>query len=81
MAEIIVVERDYLGRPSGTEMYSEGDPKPDWLEERLPGRETQAQDEREETKAVHQGSGWYLLPNGDTVRGKQAVRDQGFEIE
>lgn len=83
MAEIIVVERDYLGRPSDAEVYSEGDPKPDWLEERLPNRETQVQDQREEVKstATHQGSGWYLLPNGETVRGKEAVRDQGFEIE
>lgn len=77
--EVVVVERDYLGRPSEAETYREGDPKPDWLEERLPNRETQAQDQREEVK--HQGSGWYLLPNGETVRGKDAVRAAGYSIE
>jgi len=78
MAEIIVVERDYLGRPRDTEVYSEGDPKPDWLEERLPNREVQAKDPRGEVK--HQGSGWYLLPSGETVRGQDSVREAGYEV-
>lgn len=76
--EVVVVERDYLGRPSDTEVYSEGDPKPDWLEERLPGRETQAGDPRDEVK--HKGGPWYELPSGETVRGKEAVREAGFEV-
>jgi|APHM01.1.fsa_nt_gi hypothetical protein len=75
---VIVVERDRIGRPVQAETFEPGDPLPAWVEEKVPRRETQTQDPREEVK--HQGSGWYLLPSGETVRGKDAVREAGFNL-
>jgi hypothetical protein len=75
--DVIVVERDPLGRPSRVERYGAGDALPEWLDDRLQ-RETQASDPRGEVKA--NGSGWYTLPGGETVRGKDAVREAGYEV-
>jgi len=87
MADRVIVRReDVLGRPRDTTVYSEGDPLPDWAEEALEGRETQVSDPRDEVKATtqtaeHLGSGWYQLPTGEKVRGKDAVREQGYTPE
>jgi len=88
MADRVIIRReDALGRPRDTTVYSEGDPLPDWAEETLAGRETQVSDPRDEVKEVsgdvaeHLGSGWYLLPTGEKVRGKDAVREAGYEPE
>ena len=75
--EVIVVERDVIGRPGRVERYGPGEPLPAWLDDRL-GRETQVQDPRQEVKA--KGSGWYELPTGETVRGREAVREAGYEV-
>lgn len=75
---VIVRREDALGRPTRTVTYGPGDPKPDWVTEALPDRETQVIDEREEVK--HLGGGWYQLPGGEKVRGKEAVRDAGYDV-
>jgi len=90
-AAIIVIERDWLGRRVRTETFAPGDPTPAWVSDALPDRETQVSDPREEVKATegpvaegktaeHQGAGWYELPGGETVRGKDAVREAGYEV-
>lgn len=76
-ADVIIVERDPLGRPSRVERHEAGEPLPGWLDDRLT-RETQVQDPRQEVKA--NGAGWYELPDGSVVRGKDAVRDAGYEV-
>lgn len=83
---VIVRDRDVLGRPVRTEIYGPGDPKPDWAQEMLAERETQVSDPRDEAKGQsgeveHLGGPWYLLPDGEKVRGKDAVREAGFEVE
>jgi len=79
-ADVIIVERDRLGRPSRVERYEAGEPLPDWLDDRL-ARETQVQDPRQEVKTAEAlGGPWYRLPSGEKVRGKDAVRDAGCEV-
>jgi len=78
---VVIVERDRLGRPVQTETFAPGDPLPEWAEEHLSSREVQARDPREQTKTVEYcGGPWYKLPTGEKVRGKDAVREAGFEI-
>jgi hypothetical protein len=75
---VVVVEQDRIGRLVHVETHEPGDPLPDWLEERVSGREVQAKDPRSEVK--DKGAGWYDLPDGRTVRGEDAVRDAGYEV-
>lgn len=74
--EVIIVNRDVMGRPGRVERYGPGEPVPDWVRSEL---ETQVSDPREEVK--HAGGPWYQLPNGEKVRGKDAVREAGYSIE
>jgi hypothetical protein len=74
---VLIVERDVLGRPGRVERYGPGEPLPEWARQAVK-RETQVQDPRDEVK--HAGGPWYELPDGEKVRGKDAVREAGFEI-
>jgi len=76
---VVVVERDRIGRLARVETHEPGDPLPDWLEQQMPSRERQVQDPREEVK--HKGGPWYELPNGEKVRGKDAVREAGYTLQ
>jgi len=73
MAEVIVIREDWLGRPRSVDRYEEGAQLPETI-----AREVKVQDRREEV--THQGNGWYTLPTGETVRGKQAVKNAGYEL-
>lgn len=72
---VVVVSRDSLGRPVRTEKYGPDDPLPEWLQNFL--YEDKTLDER----AEHKGGGYYELPDGSTVKGKDAVRAKGFEVK
>ena len=83
---MVVVDRDAMRRVRSVDVYRPGEAPPDEIADYLPHevrlRETQTSDPRDEGKtAVHTGAGWYELPSGETVRGKDAVRERGFEIK
>lgn len=80
---MVVLDRDVAGRVRDVEVYGPGVAPPstvaDYLPEEVRRRERQVDDPREEVKA--KGAGWYQLPNGDTVRGMDAVREAGYSEE
>lgn len=79
---MVIVDRDAMRRVRSVEVYRPGEAPPDEIADYLPHevrtRETQTQEPRDEVK--HTGAGWYDLPDGSTVRGKDAVRDAGYDI-
>ena len=80
---MVVVDRDAMRRVRSVDVYRPGEAPPDEIADYLPHevrlRETQTSDPRGEVK--HTGAGWYELPTGETVRGKDAVRERGFEVK
>ena len=83
---MVVVDRDAMRRVRSVDIYRPGEAPPDEIADYLPHevrlRETQTKDPRDEVKTSevkHKGAGYYKLPNGETVRGKDAVREAGFD--
>jgi len=79
---VIVVERDWMGRPARRETYGPGETLPEWVEDQVqtdPRDEVHTSDPRDEVK--HVGGPWYELPTGEKVRGKEAVREQGYNVK
>ncbi len=91
---MVVVDRDAARRVRSVEVYGPGEAPPNHLADFLPHevrmREVQTKDPRDEAKSEDEaetegvealGAGWYRLPDGEKVRGKDAVREAGYQID